>query len=364
MDDLLVVEGSTAAPAGRTSLPAAKFLERTHLQEWIIANPQVIGADVLVVTSEYNRWTSESDGATAADRLDVLGLDDTGQLVVVEIKRDGSGRDVHLQAITYAALVSRFTIDTLAVAHRDFLRTRGEPQLGVEEARTRLLEHVDGDLDEDVLRRPRLVLVAASFPRSVTHTAVWLSEMSVQIRLVQVSSWQVGEQHVIGFGQMYPPSSVEEFTLAPARGDAAHVATKVEQRNRARNAVAVLRESGWFPQGTRFRMVPSHGATQTQQASIHQWLQADPTRRWARWNQDAGKPLVWEQDDTADTPTGIATRVLEELTGGPVVGVQGTAWWVLDDPDVPDGVQDEHWAALQNRSLVQLADRVRESDPS
>ncbi|WP_328949275.1 hypothetical protein OG778_14505 [Streptomyces sp. NBC_00184] len=50
----------------------------------------------------------------ARDRLDVLGLDATGRLVVVELKRGTADRDVHLQAITYAALVSRFDLGTLA----------------------------------------------------------------------------------------------------------------------------------------------------------------------------------------------------------------------------------------------------------
>lgn len=55
----------------------------------------------------------------------MLGLDATGRLVVVELKRGAADRDVHLQAITYAALVSRFDLDTLTQAHRDFLSRRG-----------------------------------------------------------------------------------------------------------------------------------------------------------------------------------------------------------------------------------------------
>jgi hypothetical protein len=28
--------------------------EREHLQEWVLAHPEIIGRDVLVVTSEFN----------------------------------------------------------------------------------------------------------------------------------------------------------------------------------------------------------------------------------------------------------------------------------------------------------------------
>jgi len=46
----------------------------------------VLGDDVMIVTAEYDRWSS-TQGVRARDRLDVLGLEASGRLVVVEIKR-------------------------------------------------------------------------------------------------------------------------------------------------------------------------------------------------------------------------------------------------------------------------------------
>ncbi len=133
MDHLLVVDGTSAKSATETSLHEHKLLERRHLQEWVIDNPQVLGGDVLIITTEFGSW-ADADGTPAHDRLDVLAIDGTGRLVVVELKRGMATRDVHLQAITYAALVSRFTLDTLAGAHREFLRRRGS-KVDLDEAR-------------------------------------------------------------------------------------------------------------------------------------------------------------------------------------------------------------------------------------
>ncbi len=58
---------------------------------------------------------------------------------MAELKRDAD-RDVHLQAVTYAALVSRFEISTLAAAHAKFLSARGTPTTA-EQARKALLDH-------------------------------------------------------------------------------------------------------------------------------------------------------------------------------------------------------------------------------
>lgn len=184
MTTLFSVEGNLAAPAAVASLTSLGLHERAHLQEWVLANPSVLGDDVMVITAEYDRW-SGVDGTRARDRLDVLGLDVSGRLVVAELKRADSGGDVHLQAITYAALVSRFTLETLADALAQHRSRRGQPTTTAA-AVDLIREHAGGDVDPDLLARPRLVLVAASFPRQVTHTAVWLSEVGLDIDLVEV----------------------------------------------------------------------------------------------------------------------------------------------------------------------------------
>ncbi|MCX5074698.1 hypothetical protein OHA84_17350 [Streptomyces sp. NBC_00513] len=152
MDHLFTVEGASAAAVAPTTLAAEGLLERQHLQEWVIAHSQVLGESVLVITAEFDRWT-DTDGVPARDRLDVLGLDATGRLVVAELKRGTADRDVHLQAITYAALVSCFDLGTLAQAHRDFLKGRGQT-LELDECRQRLLDHVDGDWSPKLLNAP------------------------------------------------------------------------------------------------------------------------------------------------------------------------------------------------------------------
>jgi alkylated DNA nucleotide flippase Atl1 len=358
MDHLLVVDGATATRATETTLHDHNLLERRHLQEWVISNPGVLGDDVLIITAEYGSWAANVDGAPAHDRLDVLALDGSGRLVVVELKRGVATRDVHLQAITYAALVSRFTLDTLARAHRDFLRRRGT-EVDLDEAQSRLLRHVGDELDTELLRRPRLVLIAAGFPKQVTHTVVWLSEMNVDIDLVEVSVWQIGQQLVAGFTRIYPIPEVDAFTLAPAREEAATVKERVQQRTRSRNAVHLIVEGGLLPDGTRMRMVPGHGTTAAIREEIATWMEEDERRRWATWRNSPSKPLSWEVDGEADSATGIAERVFTAVTGRSASGIQGTAWWVLDDDQAPPGADPEDWGALQGKTLVGLVEAAR-----
>jgi hypothetical protein len=62
VDHLFTVEGALAAPIAPTALAAEGLHERQHLQEWVIANPQVLGESVLVITSEFDRWADTRTG--------------------------------------------------------------------------------------------------------------------------------------------------------------------------------------------------------------------------------------------------------------------------------------------------------------
>jgi hypothetical protein len=218
-DELLFnVQESRAVPATPISLAEAGLSERQHLQEWVLSHPEIIGDGVLVVTSEFDNWRS----ATGAerDRLDVLGIDREGRLVVAELKRDRAPDTVEMQAIKYAAMASRFTPDVVASQHAEFLRRRGTTVLD-EDAMVRLVKHVGGDLDPDVLRQPRIVLVASAFPPVVTASVVWLSEMGLDVTLVRIQAYRgQGDQMIVSVSQLYPVPDVEEFTVAPVRASA------------------------------------------------------------------------------------------------------------------------------------------------
>jgi alkylated DNA nucleotide flippase Atl1 len=356
VDHLFTVEGRSATLISPTGLAAEGLRERQHLQEWVINNPRILGESVLVITAEFDRWAG-TDGVAARDRLDVLGLDATGRLVVAELKRGTADRDVHLQAITYAALVSRFDLDTLAEAHRDFLtRTRGPIELDA--CRQRLLDHVDGDWSPELLRRPRQVIIAADFPKQVTHTVVWLSEMNLDIDLIQVRVWKVDDRLVAGFTKIYPTPEVEEFTLAPARFEAKAATEKLEDRSKARKAVRILISAGLLPDGTKLRLTPRHGAPQSIREAIHAWVDEDNNRATATWTNDVAKPLTWDADGGSYTPTGLANHIFASVTGRSVDGIQGTTWWDVDTRHLPDNVDSDEWAALAGVSLASLARQV------
>ena len=210
---VFTVHPGAALTAEPISLEEAGLRERDDLQEWVRLNPHILGPSVRIVTFEFGRWQAR-DGQ-AADRLDLLGLDPDGRLVVAELKRGAAPDPVEMQAIKYAAFASRFTPGTLAQNHAAYLSESGETAVTPDAALEMLEEHAGGELDPDILRQPRIALVAASFPPQVTASTVWLTEMGIDISLIEFKAYRTEHDIVLTVSQTWPVPDVENFTVAP-----------------------------------------------------------------------------------------------------------------------------------------------------
>jgi hypothetical protein len=210
---LLAVEpGGAARPVPTGTLQAAGLLERQHLQEWIVANPQILGPGVMVVAVEYDGWVVQ--GGAQRDRLDVLGLGDDGRLVVAELKRGLAPDTVEMQAIKYAAMASRFHVETLAVAHAAFETRRGRP-ITADQAAEALQTHA-AELSDETLADPRVVVIAQGFPPVVISAVVWLADRGVDVTLVRFQPYQQPDGQVfVTFAQLFPLPDLKESLVGP-----------------------------------------------------------------------------------------------------------------------------------------------------
>jgi hypothetical protein len=211
---LFTVHGSTATPAQQLTLAEAGLKERQDLQEWVISHPEILGSEIMIVTMEFDQWMSAN--AVNADRLDILGLHSSGELVVAELKRDKAPDTVEMQAVKYAAMASRFTAETLAEQHARYLTARGDT-IDDDAAADLLARHAD--ITPESLRRPRIVLLASDYPPTTSATAVWLSEMGIDITLMQYRAYRTGEEISVSVSQLYPVPTVEDFTISPRQAE-------------------------------------------------------------------------------------------------------------------------------------------------
>lgn len=104
-------------------------MERTDLQRALRARIHVIVKDVLVVAEEFG------DFAGVNRPIDLLAVDRTGHLVVIELKRTEDGGHMKLEALRYAAMVSTMTFDQLDEIHERHLKQHNPAAAPTDEAK-------------------------------------------------------------------------------------------------------------------------------------------------------------------------------------------------------------------------------------
>lgn len=138
--------------------------ERRDIQEWIAANPGILGEDLLIIGKEFSGFDRTDE------RLDLLAVDLDGKLVVIELKRDDTGADAHWQAIKYASYLHRAGTEDIIRMFADY------EEVSEEEALKKLLQHLGAD-DLGILNKDqRIILASHRFAPEVTSAALWLNE--------------------------------------------------------------------------------------------------------------------------------------------------------------------------------------------
>ena len=118
----MTTEALEAVPT--TSFAIEDVRERQDLQRLLRAQLDLLGEDLLFVAEEYGSFQD------SRRRIDLLAVDRSGRLVVIELKRTNDGGHMELQALRYASMVSTMTFDQLVEGHR-----RAQRGLGGDRAR-------------------------------------------------------------------------------------------------------------------------------------------------------------------------------------------------------------------------------------
>lgn len=197
-----------------TELPKATYAERgvkerADLQRLLKANIGVVApppSDVLVISEEFGEWEDSKR------RIDLLGIDRDASLVVIELKRDDEGGHMELQAIRYAAMVSRMTFQRAVKAYQAYLDKSGVGG----DARSAILEFLRTSEPprDDAVLDVRIVLVAADFAKELTTAVLWLNEWELDIRCVKVKPYSDGDGTILEVQQVVPLPEAAEYQVS------------------------------------------------------------------------------------------------------------------------------------------------------
>lgn len=330
----LVVDLQTGAIQAlqETSLQEFDLLER-DLQRWVTQHPELVGENLLLVTSEFDQW--ELRDQRVSDRLDVLFLDPSGSLVVAELKRDRASDTVDLQALKYAAFCSTLTVDEVAEEYQRFHSCTED------EARSRIIAHAPS-IEEEGIGETRIRLVAGSFGPAVTSVVLWLRDFDIDIGCVQVTARRLdGESAMITARQLLPLPLTEDYLVRRRRRE-----QEQEERtrsNRGTNSVRVLADAGLIEEGTTIRL-GLDTLVNRWRPMVEQFLNQHPEAAFAEWSGEVRpRSMRWRHDGELYSLTSLTKTLLETAGSGRPDIVAGPDHWLL-----PDG-RPMYQAALELR---------------
>ena len=180
------------------------FRERQDIQEWVVDNPSILGDNLLIVSKEFSGFDRTNE------RLDLLAVDLAGDLVVIELKRDDSGTDVHWQAIKYASYLHNASAD-------DIVRMLSNYEgISEDDAFSKLMRHLDADDLAGLNNDQRIILASHRFAPEVTSAALWLNEKTpggALITCIQLTPYQDEESLYILANTIIPPPGTDDYLI-------------------------------------------------------------------------------------------------------------------------------------------------------
>lgn len=176
--------------------------ERDDLQRVLRENIDAVSPDTLIISEEFSNWQDSNR------RIDLLGIDPDGTLVVIELKRTEDGGHMDLQAIRYAAMVSTLTFDQVLEAFTKFVK-KGGKEVDADEL---LRSHLDCE-PEEIGEQTRIVLVSADFNSEISTAALWLNEQGLNISCVRLTSYRDGETIYFDAQQIIPLPEATDYMV-------------------------------------------------------------------------------------------------------------------------------------------------------
>lgn len=174
-------------------IPQQKLDLESRLEEWIVNDISLISHDLLIIGQQV---PTEYGGI-----IDILAIDHDGNLVVFELKRDKTPRDVVAQILDYASNVQEWGADKVEEIAKNFTI---EKTLD-----TAFREKFQAELPDVLNERHRLYIVASHLDAASERIVKYLSEShDMDINVVTFAFFKTAQGEFLGRSFLLDESQV------------------------------------------------------------------------------------------------------------------------------------------------------------
>jgi hypothetical protein len=175
-------------------LSSTRLTSEQQLEEMIVRDPRILSSEWMLI----GRQERTQDGG----RIDLLAIAPDGSLVLIEIKRDRTPREVVAQTLDYASWVESLTADRIAQIYQRYSNGGS-----LSEAFNQRFGTV---LDEDTLNDShQVIIVAAVLDDSTERIIKYLNDRDIAINVVFFQVFQHGDEQLLSRAWLIDPGTTQ-----------------------------------------------------------------------------------------------------------------------------------------------------------
>lgn len=164
------------------------------LEEMVKSRPEILSADWMLI--------GQQERTDFGGRIDLLAIAPDASLVLIELKRDRTPREVVAQALDYAAWVERLTRDRVMQIYRRFADGRDL----ADDFRARFGAEL---VDEEINNGHQIILVAAELDDASERIVQYLNNKDVAVNVIFFQVFQAGEQLLLSRAWLIDPGETQ-----------------------------------------------------------------------------------------------------------------------------------------------------------
>lgn len=176
------------------SLQPSSLISEQQLEDMIVAAPEILHDHWMLI----GRQRDTGFGG----RIDLLAIAPDGSLILIELKRNKTPREVVAQAIDYASFVSELQAEQIAQIYSEFAPSR--------DLATDFKVRFGQSLDEEALNEShQIVVVAASIDDSTARIVRYLNERDIAINILCFQVFANGDERLLSRAWLLDPAETQ-----------------------------------------------------------------------------------------------------------------------------------------------------------
>lgn len=175
-------------------LSASHLASEQKLEEMIVCAPRILSNEWMLI--------GRQEATTHGGRVDLLAIAPDGSLVLIELKRDRTPREIIAQALDYASWIEQLTPEKIAQIYQRFSNGGN-----LDEA----FQHRFGaELDEETLNQShQIIIVAAELDAATERIISYLNARDIAINAVFFQVFQHGGEQLLSRAWVIDPGETQ-----------------------------------------------------------------------------------------------------------------------------------------------------------